>query len=151
MHITEYAFGLNKNGNIVVLDNSKDNAALIGTAINEAGHKNKVVLFDDAEAAGHYLRENQKEVFMVLQNNATPAIQLPDSRNMVYMNEKFKSNAIPYMFLVLTEHEKPTGRHTFIHCYYKTDEITGLSETLTSVVDFWKDHVFPPRVNYYQQ
>jgi hypothetical protein len=141
---------VNKNGTIIVLDNSSENGDLLCKSLARLGHKNKTLCFDDAGAAGHYLRENLTDVFLLLQNSTSPGVHVPDTRNMVYMHEKFKTDTIPYMFLVLAKDRLPAGLHTFVHCYYKPAAINELTETLANVVNFWKDHVFPPRVNQFQ-
>lgn len=134
-----------------MLDNSSDTTDFLCSSLKSSGLKNKVVCFNDAEAAGHYLLENLADVFMLLQNSASPAVQVPDTRNMVFMHEKFKTDKIPYLFLVLAKHKPAqTGVHTFIHCYYKHAPLEDLTKTLLHVISFWRDHVFPPRVNHLQ-
>ena len=138
---------MNKNGTILLLDNSNEDATLLHKGIKKLGHKNELLFFDDAESAGQHLRENLTDVFMLLQNSTTPSVQIPDTRNMVYMHEKFDTDKIPYIFLVLGQNKLPqNGLHTFVHCYYKPAAVDELTITLSTVVDFWKDHVFPPRV-----
>lgn len=138
---------MNKNGKIILLDSDNASTDALCSSLKALGHKNEVLCFDDAEAAGYYLRQNQADVFLLLQNSASESVQVPDTRNMVYMHEKFKTDAVPYMFLVLTNDRLPTGRlHTFVHCYYKPAPLTEVTATLGDVVAFWKDHVFPPRV-----
>lgn len=138
---------MNKSGKIILLDNS-GNTKILCDSLKQLGHKNEIDCFDDAEAAGNYLRENLQDVFMLLQDNTSAAVQVPDTRNMVFMHEKFDTEEIPYMFMVLTKTKQPVERlHTFIHCYYKPDSNSNqLTDTLGKVVNFWKDHVFPPRV-----
>lgn len=140
---------VNKNGTIILLDNKSDNSDFLCSSLKKTGHKNEVLCFNDAEAAGQYLRENLTDVFILLQSSTSPGVQVPNTRNMVYMHEKFKSDTIPYMFLVLATEKLPQGLHTFVHCYYKPAPLNELTETLTNVVNFWKDHVFPPRVNQF--
>jgi len=138
---------VNKNGTILLLDN--DNAAgnILCDGLKALGHKNEVLCFTDPKAVAHYLIENQPDVFLLLQNTTSPGVQVPDTRNMVFMHESFKTDAIPYTFLVLTKNRLLTGRlHTFVHCYYKPAALGEVLETLASVIAFWKDHVFPPRI-----
>lgn len=138
---------MNKNGTIILLDNSKDNSDILCKGLESLGHKNNVVCFNDAEAAGLYLRENLTNVFILLQSSFSTTVEVPDTRNMIFIHEKFKTDTVPYMFLVLTKDRLPdSGLHTFVHCYYKPVELNELKDTLANVVNFWKDHVFPPRV-----
>jgi hypothetical protein len=138
---------LNKNGTIIVLDSDSDNIDALCKSLKGLGHNNDVLCFHDAETAGYYMREHLLDVFILLQNSTSPAVHVPDTRNMVFIHEKFNTDTIPYMFLILTKDRHPqTGLHTFVHCYYKSAEVSELKETLASVVNFWKDHIFPPKV-----
>ena len=138
---------MNKDGSIILLDTNTDNLSFLRDTLKLPGHKNELVYFSDANEAGVYIRENVSGAFLLLQNTEAPGIQLPDTRNMVYMHENFKTDALPYMFLVLTKDRTPLNTpHTFIHCYYKPDTVLDIAKLLVRVVDFWKGHVFPPRV-----
>jgi len=138
---------MNKNGTILLLDNNTAASDDICNGLKKLGHRNDVICFDDSEAVSTYLAENQSDVFMVLQNSVSAGVQVPDTRNMIFMHESFKTDDIPYTFLVLTKQRLLTGRlHTFVHCYYKSAAVSHVIETLAGVIDFWKGHVFPPRV-----
>ena len=149
MLIKEYPIPVNNNGTIILLDNGIEAGSFLHKGLKELGHKNQLLLFDDAESAGEYLRQNIANVFMLLQSNTTPGVQIPNTRNMVYMHEKIDTDKIPYIFLVLSENILPqNGLHTFVHCYYKPVAVHELITTLNNVIDFWKDHVFPPRITH---
>ena len=141
---------MNKNGTIILLDNDSISINGICTGLKALGHKNEIHCFNDSDAVGYYLAENQADVFLLLQSTASPGVQVPDTRNMVFMHESFNTDIIPHTFLVLTKKQLLTGRlHTFIHCYYKPAAHNKVIEILAGVIDFWKDHVFPPRVNHH--
>ena len=138
---------VNKNGTIILLDTDNIAGDVLCDGIKALGHKNDIMCFDDSEAVGNYLVRNQSEVFLLLQNSASPGVEIPDTRNMVFMHESFKTDSIPYTFLVLTKERLQNGRlHTFVHCYYRMSDERELIDTLATVIAFWKDHVFPPRV-----
>ena len=138
---------MNKNGTIVLLDNNTEANDVVCNGLKALGHRNEILCFDDSEAVANYLADNQLNVFLVLQSTASPGVHVPDTRNMIFMHESFKTDDIPYTFLVLTKQRLLTGRlHTFVHCYYKSAAVSHVIETLAGVIDFWKGHVFPPRV-----
>lgn len=147
MLITRILVILNKNGTIVLLDNDTAASDVICNGLKALGHRNEILCFDDSEAVAQYLADNQLNVFLLMQSTTSPGVQVPDTRNMIFMHESFNTDNVPYSFLVLTKQRLLTGRlHTFVHCYYKPAALSHVIETLTGVVDFWKDHVFPPRV-----
>jgi len=138
---------VNKNGTIVLLDNNTEANDVICNGLKALGHRNEILCFDDSEAVANYLANNQLNVFLLLQSTTSPGVNIPDTRNMIFMHESFKTDDIPHTFLVLTKQRLLIGRlHTFIHCYYKPAAVSNVVESLTSAIAFWKDHVFPPRV-----
>ena len=142
---------MKKNGTIVLLDNDTAASDVICNGLKALGHRNEILCFDDSEAVAQYLADNQLNVFLLMQSTTSPGVQVPDTRNMVFMHESFNTDDVPYSFLVLTKQRLLTGRlHTFIHCYYKPAAVNNVIETLAGVIAFWKDHVFPPRVEHQQ-
>ncbi|KGO91577.1 hypothetical protein [Flavobacterium subsaxonicum] len=140
---------MNKDGTIVVLEADNDNRDFICQQIKALRYKNDVMCFSSSDEAGTYMRNNILDVFILLQSTNAPGIEVPDTRNMVYMHEKFKTDVLPYIFLVLTKSRTQLNSlHTFVHAYYKPDtEVNELANVLKGVIDFWKDHVFPPKVS----
>ncbi|TRW22545.1 hypothetical protein FMM05_16835 [Flavobacterium zepuense] len=138
---------MNKDGKILLLDVDANSKDFLCRRLKGLGYKNDVLCFSTSEEAGDFLRNNMLETFILLQNSDAPGIQVPDTRNMIYMHEKFRTDVLPYMFLVLTKNKTPLNAlHTFVHCYYKPVAPEEIIETLENVIDFWKDHVFPPKV-----
>lgn len=140
---------MKKDGTILLLDINKEHCSQASEGIKAAGFRNNVVYFTAADEAASYVRENIRDIFMVMQSTATQAVDIPHTRNMVYMHEKFDTEKVPYMFLLLNQKTPLDKAHTFVHCYYKPDTADNQEETLVNVVSFWKDHVFPPKVNTY--
>jgi hypothetical protein len=138
---------MNKSGKILLLEPDTETCGFLPGMLQATAGKNEVVCYSDINDANHYLNENVSDVFLVLQNLSSQALHLPESRNMVYMHEKFNIESIAYMFLVQSKEETlKDGLHTFIHCYYKPQNPAGLAKVLEMVIDFWKDHIFPVRV-----
>jgi hypothetical protein len=137
---------MNKSGKILLLETDTDLCTLLTGKLRQAAGKNEVLCFSDITKAEEYLHNHVSEVFLVLQNNNSPRLHLTDSRNMVYMHEKFNVENIAYIFLVQSKEESVTnGIHTFIHCYYKPEIPEWLPENFESIIAFWKEHLFPAR------
>lgn len=138
---------MKKDGTIVVLDTNEEHCRLIHESVKAEGFKNNIVCFTNADEAGDYVKTNVPDIFIILQSTLTHALEIPHTRNMVYMHEKFDTDKIPYMFLLLHQRNPVDKAHTFVHTYYKPDEAGKQEDTLVAVISFWKDHVFPPKVN----
>ena len=140
---------MNKEGKIVLIDSHERNRAYLEGCLKGVGSKNEVVAFGDTESAQEYVAKHLSEIFLLLQSTESPRLEVPDTRNMIYMHEKFNNAELPYMFIVNTSPGDPKGLKAFIHCYYKSSDNPTLSDTLCDVVLFWKEHIFPPKITYY--
>jgi hypothetical protein len=138
---------MKKDGTIIFLDTDEEYCKALCKGLLQAGHKNECVWFTNAAEAAGYLRDNLNSIFILLQSTNTQGIEIANTRNMVYMHESFDTTMLPYMLLILTQpkHDKEE-QHTFVHCYYKPDNAQGLPKTLSQVVHFWKEQVFPPKI-----
>jgi hypothetical protein len=140
---------MKKDGTIILLDTDDDHSRQVCDHIKAAGFKNEFVCFTTSGEAATYIKENTTDIFILMQSTLTDAIEIEDSRNMIYMHEKFDTERIPYMFLILANQNLPVNTaHTFVHCYYKPDTPVNLAASLSNVIEFWKDHMFPPKVNH---
>lgn len=139
---------MNKEGKIILLDIDEEHREFLCGYLKSIGHKNEMLCFSDAQEAASYVNDNILDIFMFLQSSNSAGVQIPNTRNMIYMHEKFKVEILPYMFLVLSTEARIAGEvHKFVHCYYKFTEPQIVSKTLADVVDYWKDHIFPPKVD----
>ncbi|MFL9845050.1 hypothetical protein [Flavobacterium rhizosphaerae] len=136
---------MNKEGKIILIDSNIENSDHLSKCLNSMGHKNEISVFSDTDSAGKYIRDNIPDIFVVFQSTATPRIEVPDTRNMVYMHEKFNMDEIPYMFLINSAKGK-APMQVFVHCYYRSSDKILLSEILCDIALFWKDHIFPPKI-----
>lgn len=139
---------MKKDGTIILVDTDADHSRQVCDHIKASGFRNEFACFTTSADVSAYVDENITDIFMLMQSTLTDAITIADTRNMIYMHEKFNTESVPYMFLILANQSLPNVAHTFVHCYYKPDTVEHLSATLINVIDFWKDHVFPPRVNH---
>jgi hypothetical protein len=138
---------MDKDGKILLVETNTQACAQLEEALNGLNMPNSVACFTDSDQASEYLNTHYNEVFMVLQNAASPGLQLPESRNMVYMHEKFNVPEVAYIFLVQSNKLK----RTFVHCYYRMVQPEKLRNVFTEIINYWKDQVFNPaetRVNY---
>lgn len=134
---------MEKNGTILLVENDAHTCGQLCTVLNSLRIPNEVVCFSDTEKATQYLTQNYKNVFVVLQNVASPGLQMPNSRNMVYMHEKFNVPEVAYMFLIHPLNTQESHKHTFVHCYYRIIENGNLSNLFTGIIEYWKAHLFP--------
>ncbi len=128
----------------MLVETDTHNCGQLHAMLNALHIHNTVVCFSDTDEATHYLKRHHKDVFLVLQNVASPGLQLPDSRNMVYMHEKFNVPEVAYMFLIHPRNtEGENHHHTFVHCYYREGNTEKLMRLFQSVIEYWQEHLFP--------
>lgn len=141
---------MKKDGTVILLGTDEERCDALCKALSSLGHKNKCVGFTNSVEASTYLRDNLSDIFIVLQSTGMPGIEIANTRNMVYLHEAFDSDKLPYMLLILTPlipiMPGSEAQHTFVHCYYKESDLKELTETLSGVLHFWQEQIFPPKV-----
>ncbi len=135
---------MNKDGQILLVETDPHACGQLCTALNRLQVANEILCFSDIDKASQYLKEKYEDVFLVLQNVAAPGLQLPKSRNMVYMHEKFNVPEVAYMFLIHPNTADTPPKHTFIHCYYRLAALETMSNLFQNIVEYWNNYVFPP-------
>lgn len=135
---------MDKDGKILLVETDTHACAQLGEVLNTLHIPNEVVCFSNAAQASEYLNKNYKDVFLVLQNVASPGLQLPNSRNMVYMHEKFNIPEVAYVFLIHPHAPAGQTRHTFLQCYYRGTDTGSLKKVFSEMVTYWKAQVFNP-------
>jgi hypothetical protein len=136
---------MKKNGTILLVEEDAATGSQLCDVLNDLRVPNPVVYFSDTQEATQYLIQNHEDVFVVLQNAASPGLYLPESRNMVYMHEKFNVPEVAYMFLIHPTKANDAQNHTFVHCYYRLTADSNLKQLFTDIVKYWKEHLFPAR------
>ena len=138
---------MKKEGTVILLDADEEHCKALRKGLLLAGHKNKCVGFTNSAEAAAYLRENLHNVFILLQSTGTPGVEIANTRNMVYLHESFDTEKLPYMLLILTQPKDcKEEQHTFVHSYYRNDTPENLTKTLSDVLSFWKEQLFPPKI-----
>ena len=131
-----------KNGKIILVEPDPHACGSFRTILHGLGLPNEVVCFSDVAMATEYLSTQYTDVFLVLQNAESDALQLPNSRNMIYMHEKFNIPEIACMFLILPHQENAQAQHTFVHTYYRSSDANALKTIFSGIAEHWKAQVF---------
>lgn len=131
----------------MLLEADEQKCGILCSGLASLSVTNEILCFSDAEKASQFLKEHYKDVFVVLQNFSSPGLQLHNTRNMVYMHEKFNIPEIAYMFLIHPLEDKNRIDHTFIHCYYRFMDNDRVNDVFALIINFWKAHTFPARLN----
>ncbi|MFP9100289.1 hypothetical protein ACLI09_14660 [Flavobacterium sp. RHBU_24] len=137
---------MNKEGSIILLHHNPDDCTALCKSLTSSVYNNKCIGFTESGEATQYIVDNLSDIFILLQSTATPSVEIPNTRNMVYMHETFDTTKLPYTLLMLTQPKVTEKQYTFIHSYYIPDTVEKVTTTLSQVVAFWRDHMFPPKV-----
>jgi hypothetical protein len=132
---------MEKDGKILLVETDEQACGQLADVLSGLHMANETVCFSNAETASEYLSKNYNDIFMVLQNVASPGLQLPDSRNMIYMHEKFNIAEVAYVFLIHPNAPKEKT-HTFVHCYYRTAPAINLKKVFAELITYWKAQIF---------
>lgn len=131
-----------KDGKIILVEPDLHACGSLRTILQGLSLPNEVVCFNDVAMASEFLSAQYTNVFLVLQNAESDALQLPNSRNMIYMHEKFNIPEIACMFLILPQQENAKAQHTFVHTYYHNSDAHALKNIFSGIAEHWKAQVF---------
>lgn len=90
---------MNKQGEIIVIDDDKDDQEFIVAALNELQINNKVTVFTNGKDALHYLNSHSKELFLILCDINMPVLNGIELRHKVQFIDLKHVKAAPFLYL----------------------------------------------------
>lgn len=88
---------MNKQGEIVIVDDDIEDSDLIIEAFKELGFENKVICFQKAPDVLEYLRKIDSDPFFIIADLRMPIINGLELRQMIYTDENLIQKAVPFV------------------------------------------------------
>jgi len=137
---------MNKNGPIIVIEDDSDDQEMLKEIFERLGYENKIVFFEDGNAALDYLNQTDTVPFLVLSDVNMPKINGFELRAKIHTNELLQIKCIPYLFFTTTADKKAVidayamsvqGFFVKPHSYEK------LESTMRKIMEYWKECIAP--------
>lgn len=132
---------MNRNGEIIVIEDDKEDQELFGEILESLKISNKVLFFCNGEEALEYLQQPDIEPFLILSDINLPRLNGFELRERVFTNQELSKKCIPYIFFTTS-----ASKESVINAYafsaqgffIKPSNFSELEEVLTSIIGYWK-------------
>jgi CheY-like chemotaxis protein len=141
---------MNRNGEIIVIEDDKEDQELFDEFFQSLEICNKVIFFDNGEDALQYLQQPNIEPFLILSDINLPKLNGFELRERVFTNKELSKKCIPYIFITTS-----ASRESVINAYafsaqgffIKPTKFSDLEEVIISIVSYWKKCYSPSDYN----
>lgn len=142
---------MNKNGEIIIIEDDIDDQDLFTMAFRELGYQNELRFFRDGAEALEYLERDDIYPFLILSDINLPKLNGFELKNMVQTNERLNRKCIPYLFFSTAVGERAVYDAYTMSVqgfFLKPSNFEELKDALKAIVEYWQ-HCFAP--NFYDQ
>jgi CheY-like chemotaxis protein len=141
---------MNRDGEIIVIEDDKDDQRFFDEIFQSLKISNKVLFFDNGEDALEYLQQPNKEPFLILSDINLPRLNGFELRERVFTNKELSKKCIPYIFFTTS-----ATRESVINAYafsaqgffIKPAHFKELEEVLGTIISYWKKCYSPSDYN----
>ena len=137
---------MKKQGPILIFEDDPDDVEFIMEVFREAGIKNNLLLFDDADKFIEYLHATTEQPFLILSDinvSKINGIQLKARIDSVpFLREK----CIPFVFLSTSNNSKMVSEayDKNVQGYFvKKDTMTGMKIQIDTILAYWQEALHP--------
>ncbi|HUQ66572.1 MAG TPA: response regulator [Flavitalea sp.] len=132
---------MNRNGEIIVIEDDKEDQELFAEILQSLKIINKVLFFDNGQDALEYLEKPNIEPFLILSDINLPKLNGFELRERIFTNQELSKKCIPYIFFTTS-----ASRESVINAYafsaqgffIKPTKFSELEDVITSIITYWK-------------
>ncbi|MCF2443305.1 response regulator [Dyadobacter sp. CY345] len=137
---------MNKNGNIIVIEDDEDDQYIMEQAFESLGYGNKRKYFTDGISALNYLRATDDLPFLILSDINMPVLNGFELREKVFNDAELALKCIPYLFFstalnqrVVIDAYSSSAQGFFV----KQNSFGDLVDSLRVIMEYWKKCAAP--------
>lgn len=133
---------MNKSGPIVVIEDDLEDQEMFSDVFTEIAVQNKILYFNDGEAAYNFLTESGDQPFLILSDINMPKLNGFELREKIHNNEQLRLKCIPFLFFTTSAEQKAVVNaysKSVQGFFVKPDNYTNLKRVINNIVEYWKD------------
>ncbi len=143
---------MNKNGEIILIDDDPDDLEMFQLAYQELNIPNKLAVFQDAQKAYNYFNNTDKELFLIISDINMPIMSGIELRDKMQQLGEVRLRSIPFLFLTTG-----TAANNIIYAYshsvqgffFKPNIYDQLKNVIKHIFDYWASCSEPVFSNVY--
>ncbi len=141
---------MNKKGPVIIIEDDDDDRYLFQQVFSKLGYTNEVIYFPDGQEALDYLLTTSVLPFLILSDINMPRLDGFELRKKLHTDAALQIKCIPYLFF-----STAASQEMVINAYslsvqgffLKQQTLTGLEETIKSIMEYWKRCAAPNNFN----
>ena len=131
---------MNKNGEIILIEDDLDDQELFQLAYRELGIKNRLTIFQDGLSAYEYFNHSGKELFLIISDINMPIMTGIELRDKMQQVGEVRLRTVPFLFL--TTGTAPNNviyaySHSVQGFFLKPTSYGELKTTLQQIFGYW--------------
>lgn len=131
---------MNKNGEVIYIDDDADDQELFKQAYNELGIKNTLKSFKSAVKAYEYFNNTNNEIFLIISDINMPVLSGIGLRDKMQQIGEVKLRTIPFLFLT-TDTADDNLLYAYSHSvqgfFVKPDSYAELKDNIERIFSYW--------------
>lgn len=133
---------MNKNGEIIIIEDDTDDQETLMDIFNELGYKNKIIYFTDGQEALEYLTTSDRKPFLILSDINMPKLTGFELREKIYLNDSLNLKCIPYLFFTTTSNQRDVINaysKSVQGFFVKSHDYELIKNTIRKIVEYWQE------------
>jgi CheY-like chemotaxis protein len=131
---------MSKQGPLILVDDDREDQELMLHALESAGCKNEVKVFNDGESALKFLYETSDQPFMILSDINMPKMNGISFKKAIDACSILKSKCIPFIFVsTSTRFLKDTCDLSIQGYFDKGNSLQYLHDTFKTILNYWHE------------
>lgn len=134
------------NGEIIIIEDDKDDIALLGDIFESLGYTNKITFIEDPMDAVPYLSNHEVRPFIIISDINMPKINGFELREEILGNDKISAKCVPYIFLSTSKTPENVLRAYGCHAqgyFKKEDDFAVFRTVIQNIVEYWRTSLTP--------
>ena len=139
---------MNKNGEIILIDDDRDDLDVLLEAFKSLNPSNDIKLFDNGRTALEYLKSPKVRPFLVISDINMPIMDGFEIRQHIQRDNELKYKCIPYLFLSTSTAPSVVRQAYNLSVqgvFLKPNTFLELTGILQSILHYWSNCKAPNR------
>ena len=132
---------LNKQGPIIVIEDDRDDQEVLTDIFYDLNYKNKVLFFNDGQAALNHINQSKDLPFLILSDINMPKLNGFALREKLKTDARLSNKCIPYLFFstaVNQKHVIDAYSQSVQGFFVKEASMTELKKTIRAIMEYWR-------------
>jgi CheY-like chemotaxis protein len=131
---------MNRKGPVIIIEDDDDDQLLLTEVFSKLNYPNKLIFFNDGEAALEFLNAGDVTPFLILSDINMPKLDGFELRNKIRLDEKLQVRCIPYLFFstAISQAAVIDAYSASVQGFFvKQDSMAELEKTISVIMEYW--------------